>query len=144
MLAQRLYELDKSSTRFPEQLDALLHDNEWVTHLQLLPEGELMELITYLNDVRLISTTRSPTHCPYRFSTASIAWTRASGSASTCCRKSAARGRLFPQPTKCLTDSQSTPRRRSHTADSVMSTKDPWGWQMFVSNGSEYPPQAIG
>jgi len=55
MPAQRLYELDGSSTRFPEQLDELLHDKEWVKGLELLPEGELMELVDYLDNVRSIS-----------------------------------------------------------------------------------------
>ena len=62
---QRLYELDKSSTQFPEQLDELLHDTEWVKCLELLPEGELMELIGYLDNVRPISTrTRSRSSSP--------------------------------------------------------------------------------
>jgi len=56
MLEQRLHQLDKSSTRFPEQLDKLLHDREWVKKVQLLPEDELMEVIGYLDDVRFIST----------------------------------------------------------------------------------------
>ena len=54
MFAQRLYELDRSSTYFPEQLDELLQDDEWVGHLQSLPEGELVELIEYLDSVRFI------------------------------------------------------------------------------------------
>ena len=54
MLAQRLYELDRSSTRFPEQLNDLLHDEEWARQLKPLPEDELMELIGYLDDVRSI------------------------------------------------------------------------------------------
>ena len=51
MSAQRLYELDRSSTQFPEQLDELLHDEEWERQLQLLPEDELMELTGHLDDV---------------------------------------------------------------------------------------------
>ncbi|KAF9641912.1 kinase-like protein, partial [Thelephora ganbajun] len=51
MLTQRLYELDRSSTQFPEQLDKLLHDKEWIEDLKLLPEDELVELIGCLNDV---------------------------------------------------------------------------------------------
>jgi hypothetical protein len=56
MSAQRLYELDRSSTQFPEQLNELLHDKEWVKQLRLLPEGELVELAGHLHDVWLIST----------------------------------------------------------------------------------------
>ena len=73
MLLQRLYELDRSSARFPEELDKLLHDREWVEQLQLLPEGELVESMGYLNDVRLISTPNRPTHRPGRSLTVSIA-----------------------------------------------------------------------
>lgn len=54
MSSQRLYELDKSSTRFPEQLNKLLHDREWVGYLQSLPEDELLEAMGYINDVRPI------------------------------------------------------------------------------------------
>jgi len=57
MLAERLYQLDRSSPQFPEQLNELLHDKEWVRKVQLLPEDELVELIGYLSDVRFISTT---------------------------------------------------------------------------------------
>jgi len=65
MLTQRLYELDKSSTRFPEQLDELLHDTEWVKRLELLRGGELMELIGYLDNVRSIPMrTRSRSSLP--------------------------------------------------------------------------------
>ena len=56
MSAQRLYELDRSSTQFPEQLNELLHDKEWEEHLELLPEGELAGLTDYLDDVWLFST----------------------------------------------------------------------------------------
>jgi len=56
MLAQRLYGLDRSSNRFPEELDQLLHEREWVEQVQLLPKDVLVEVISYLDDVRLIST----------------------------------------------------------------------------------------
>ena len=55
MPAQRLYKLDRSSTHFPEQLNELLHDKEWEEQLGLLPEGELVELASRLDDVCLIS-----------------------------------------------------------------------------------------
>lgn len=56
MLVQRLDELDRSSTGFPEQLNKLLHDNQWVTSLELLQEDELRELISELNDVSSLLT----------------------------------------------------------------------------------------
>ena len=59
-MAQRLYELDRSAPWFPEQLNELLHDEEWVYHLRLLPRGELAKLIDYLDDVRCISTPTEP------------------------------------------------------------------------------------
>ena len=63
-LAQRLYKLDRSSPRFSEQLDELLHDEEWVGRLQPLPEGELVELIDYLDNVGFIQHQLNPTHYP--------------------------------------------------------------------------------
>ena len=51
MSAQLLYELDTSSTRFPEQLDELLRDKEWIDQLKTLPEGELVGLTGYIDDV---------------------------------------------------------------------------------------------
>ena len=56
MFAQRLYELDRSSPQFPEQLGELLQDEEWVEHLQPLSEGELVDLIDCLDSVSFIST----------------------------------------------------------------------------------------
>jgi len=53
-MPSQLYRLDRSSTRFPEQLDKLLHDREWEESLQLLPDGELAELVGYLDNVRSI------------------------------------------------------------------------------------------
>lgn len=55
MMAQRLCKLDTgSSIQFLEQL-------------KLLPEGELVELIGYLNSVRAISTTMSHSSFPQIF-----------------------------------------------------------------------------
>ena len=63
MVVQRLDELDRSAIGFPEQLYKLLHDKQWVKSLKLLPEGELGELIDFLNNVH---PTPSPTesHLP--------------------------------------------------------------------------------
>ena len=51
MPTRRLYELDRTSTHFPEQLKELLYDKEWERQLGPLPEGELMELTGHLDDV---------------------------------------------------------------------------------------------
>ena len=51
MSAQHLNELDASSTQFPEQLDKLLCDKEWIDQLKTLPKGELVELTGHLNGV---------------------------------------------------------------------------------------------
>ena len=51
MSIQRLNELDASSTLFPEQLDKLLRDKEWIDQLKTLPEGDLVELTGHLNGV---------------------------------------------------------------------------------------------
>ena len=69
MLAQqRLDELDRSSIGFPEQFDRLLHDKQWEESLKRLPEDELGELISHLNNVRSsLTPTKTPLIAP-RFS----------------------------------------------------------------------------
>ena len=57
MSLRRLYELDRS---FPDRLDQLLHDQEYVDELQRLPEHELFQLVNHLNDVCL-PLSRRPT-----------------------------------------------------------------------------------
>jgi hypothetical protein len=47
----RLYELNRSSDQFPDQLYQLLHDEEHIECLQKLPKEELDQLINYLNNV---------------------------------------------------------------------------------------------
>ena len=47
----RLYELDRSSNQFPDQLYQLLHDKEYVECLQQLPDAELVQLMDHLDDV---------------------------------------------------------------------------------------------
>jgi len=92
MSAQRLYELDRSLAQFPEHLDELFHDREWVEQLKLLPESELVELAGHLHDVWLISlpaTSHSSTH---RFSMISTAWAYQPESVSIYCGKFAVCG----------------------------------------------------
>lgn len=60
MLIQGLDELDRSSIGFPEQLDKLLRDKQWVESLKLLPESELGKLIDYLNNVWPILSPTGP------------------------------------------------------------------------------------
>lgn len=54
MSPQRLYNLDRSSTEFSQQLYELLREKEYVDELQKLPEGELVQLVNYLNSVRYL------------------------------------------------------------------------------------------
>lgn len=48
MSLRRLYDLDKS---FPDRLDQILQDQEYVNELRGLPEDELSQLVDHLNDV---------------------------------------------------------------------------------------------
>jgi len=92
MSAQRLYELDRSSNQFPEQLNELLHDREWVEQLKLLPEGELVELAGHLHDVWLIPSPTTSHSSTYRFSMISTAWAHRPENVSMYCGKFAVRG----------------------------------------------------
>ena len=47
-MLQRLYDLDST---FSDQLDELLHDQEYVTGLRALPDRELVKLVDHLSDV---------------------------------------------------------------------------------------------
>ena len=60
MHIRSLYDLDKSSPQFPEQLIQLLRNEQWMATLQSSPEGELRELIGYLDNVRIIPTSTKP------------------------------------------------------------------------------------
>ena len=51
MSLQRLRDLDRSSAQFPDQLDKLLHDKEYVAGLLGLPQPELIQLVDHLNNV---------------------------------------------------------------------------------------------
>jgi len=53
MSLQRLFDLDRSSAQFPDQLDKLLHDKEYVAELLELPDSELIQLVDRLNNVGL-------------------------------------------------------------------------------------------
>jgi len=55
MTSRRLYDLDRSSAQFSDQLYQLLRDKEYVECLVNLPEGELAGVMNYLNDVGLPS-----------------------------------------------------------------------------------------
>jgi hypothetical protein len=55
MSLRRLYDLDKS---FPDRLDQILHDQEYVDELRGLPDHELSELVDHLNDVCLLLSQR--------------------------------------------------------------------------------------
>ena len=64
MSTQRLYELDRSLADFPERLDELLHDKQWMGDLKLRPKDELQKLIDYLNNVKAISLQASHDSSP--------------------------------------------------------------------------------
>ena len=51
MASRCLYDLNRSSAQFPDQLYQLLHDEEHVERLVKLPEDELAGLLDYLDDV---------------------------------------------------------------------------------------------
>ena len=59
MVSQHLYDLDRASDQFPDQLYQLLHDKEHVECLVNLPEDELAGLMDYLNDVRFPLTSQN-------------------------------------------------------------------------------------
>ena len=87
MTSRRLYDLDWSSVRFPDQLYQILRDEEHVEHLMNLPEDGLAGVINYLNDDRSLVS--------------SIAGVNHLGSASRCYRRYVAVGPPFLHPTKC-------------------------------------------
>lgn len=49
-----LYDLDRSSAQFPDQLDQFFHDEKHVECIQNLPEGELEGFLKYLDEVRFL------------------------------------------------------------------------------------------
>lgn len=56
MLNLRLHELDRSSTGFPQQLDKLLQDEQWVESVGFIPGDEISKLIDCLDSVRSVLT----------------------------------------------------------------------------------------
>jgi hypothetical protein len=61
-MQQALDDLDRSSPQFPEQLNQLLHDGEWAANLDISPANELGELISHLDRVRSIFTSKNATY----------------------------------------------------------------------------------
>jgi len=55
MSLRRLYDLDKT---FPDRLDQILQDQEYINELRGLPEDELFQLVDHLNDVCLLLSRR--------------------------------------------------------------------------------------
>jgi len=68
MSTQRLYELDRTSAQFPNQLDELLRSQQWTEDVEVLSEDEIKELISYLDEVRSVlalkTTSRSESSDP--------------------------------------------------------------------------------
>ena len=56
MSVQHLYELDRSSSQFPNQLDELLRSGQWTKDVEVLLEDEAKGLISYLQEVRSVLT----------------------------------------------------------------------------------------
>jgi len=141
-MASRLYELDRSSAQFPDQLDQLLHDKEHMECFQNLPEDELAELVNYLNDVRFTLRSRNVADCcPQSSSTSSIVLVSRSGSASRCCKRCAAFGGPSLLPTTCLGIFRERAKYQLHLADSVTHTRGRLKpAQVSVSKRSEYAP----
>ena len=144
MSVQRLNELDASSTLFPEQLDKLFRDKEWIDQLRTLPEGDLVELTGHLNGVRPTAVPTTSRSLLHRFSMVSIARAHRSGSVSACCRKFAVLGGFSPQRINYLPSFLSPLCHQSHLADSAMSTRGPSSGKMFVLNDFGYTPRTTG
>ena len=51
MSAKHLYELDRSSAQFPNQLDELLRSGQWTKDTEDLLEDEIKRLVGYLDEV---------------------------------------------------------------------------------------------
>ena len=144
MLTRLLYGLDRSSARFPEQLSELLQDVGWVKEFQYLPEGDLVKLIGYLDNVRSISTAAKPcSPHPYRFLTISIARARRSKRAFIYYGKFAARGQFSPRRTKPPAILHSIPGIWSLLANPAAPTKFTSAEQMFASNDLTPIPRKI-
>ena len=135
MAAQRHYLLDRSSIRFPEQLDELLHDRQWVEAMGSLPEGELQGPITYLDNVRSALTRTEFPLITFRFSMALIPRVHNSGTTYMYCREFAGRGRFSPQVTKWLAEFHAQPPW-SRLVHLVMFIMAPLALRMSASNGS--------
>lgn len=50
-----LEKLDKSSPKFPDQLEQLLNNGRWITNLMTAPEDEMGKLIGNLDEVKFVS-----------------------------------------------------------------------------------------
>ena len=143
MSLQRLYELDRSSARFPEQLGKLLDDKDWDRQLKQLTEREQMGLVDYLDKVRFIRHQPNVTHRPRRFLTVSNTTARPSGSVSVHYKGSVVPWRFSPRTMNYPAYFRSPARNRSPFEDSAASTKGHSVEQLSPSNGFGYPSWAI-
>ena len=143
MSTRSLYELDASSTLFPELLEDLLHDTKWIDQLKTLPKDDLVGQAGHLNNVWLTAVPTTPRSLPHRFSMIPIARACHPGGVSACCGKFAVLGWFSPQRMKYLTSFRSPPYNRSHTTHSTMPIRGHSSEKVFVSSDFGYPPRAI-
>ena len=143
MWLQRLYELDRSSARFPEQLGELLEDRDWGWQLEHLTEREQMSLVNYLDKVRFIRYQPDATHCPGRFLMVSNTTARPLESVSAHYEGFVIRWECSPQCMKYPADFRLLARNRSPFEDSAVSTKEDSAEQLLASNGFGYLPWEI-
>ena len=143
MTLQDLYDLDRSSSRFPDQLDHFLHHEVNAKYTRNLPEDELVGLVNYLDDVRpFLSIDKASlilyASRPFRNS---ITQASPSGSAPRCCRSYAARGGSSLRPIKCPSPFRPWVTNPWLLVGSVTYSKGRLApaWK-FVSRGSEYAP----
>ena len=143
MSRQRLYELDRFSTRFPEQLGELLDGRDWDKQLKHLTKREQMSLVDYLDKVRFIRYQLDATHCPGRFLTISNTTARPLRSVSAHYKGFVIPWEFSPQCMKYPADFRWPARNRSALEDSVASTKGNSAEQLLASNGFGYLPWEI-
>ena len=60
-----LYELDRSSAQFPNQLDELLHSEQWTEDIEVLSKDEIKQSVGYLDEVRPVLALQAASHSEF-------------------------------------------------------------------------------